>query len=118
LEEGKNLIFETVLSAPDKVEFIQRAKQKGYFTRLFFIGTDNPQINASRVTQRVLGWNCAYLAPLVDRLYIYDNPVDNVFAELLFRASEGQLTKQYTQIHDWANIIFEKINQFVFKSRY
>ncbi|GHS93966.1 ATPase AAA [Bacteroidia bacterium] len=55
--------------------------------------------------------NCAMLAQCVDRLYIYDNSIDNVFAELLFRASEGQLTKQYTQIHDWANVIFENINE-------
>ncbi|GHT22119.1 ATPase AAA [Bacteroidia bacterium] len=129
LEEGKSLIFETVLSAPDKVEFIQRAKQKGYFIRLFFIGTDSPEINAARVAQRVMEGghdvpiqkiinryyksiiNCALLAELVDRLYIYDNSVDNTFAELLFRANNGMLVKRYTNIHDWANIIFEKISE-------
>jgi predicted ABC-type ATPase len=128
LENGKSLIFETVLSVDDKVKFVQKAKQKGYFVRLFFIGTDNPQINAARVAQRVMKGghdvpiqkiisryyksiaNCAYLAPLVDRLYVYDNSVDNAFAELLFRANDGMLVKRYTNIHDWANIIFEKIN--------
>jgi predicted ABC-type ATPase len=41
LEDRKSLIFKTVLSAPDKIDFIQRAKQQNFFIRLFFIGTDN-----------------------------------------------------------------------------
>jgi len=36
LENRSSLIFETVLSAPDKIDFIQRAKQQDYFIRLFF----------------------------------------------------------------------------------
>jgi predicted ABC-type ATPase len=39
--------FETVFSAPDKVEFLHRARQAGYFVRVFFIGTSDPRINAS-----------------------------------------------------------------------
>ena len=54
IKKGSSLIFETVLSAPDKVSFINMAKQKGYFIRLFFIGTDNPNINAKRVAHRVM----------------------------------------------------------------
>ena len=38
LAEMKNLIFETVLSSPEKIAFVEKAKQKGYFIRLFFIG--------------------------------------------------------------------------------
>jgi hypothetical protein len=37
-------------------------------------------------------------APTVDRLYVYDNSVENLPPELLFRASEGILTKQYGDI--------------------
>jgi len=125
IANGRSLIFETVLSAPDKISFIQRAKQKGYFIRLFFIGTDNPQINAARIANRVMDGghdvpiskivsryyksiaNCGILVPLVDRLYVYDNSVDDVFPQLLFRASDGKLTKQYAPINDWANIIFQ-----------
>lgn len=39
---------------PDKIDFIQRAKQAGFFVRLFFVGTDNPSINAKRVALRVM----------------------------------------------------------------
>ena len=125
ITNGHSLIFETVLSAPDKISFIEKAKVSGYFIRLFFIGTDNPQINAARVALRVMDGghdvpipkiisrysksiiNCAALTPIVDRLYVYDNSVDNVFPELLFRANNGQLIKQYANLHDWAEIIFQ-----------
>ena len=128
IAEGRSLIFETVLSAPDKVAFVEQAKQKGYFVRLFFISTDSPQINTTRIAHRVMAGghdvpipkiisryyksigNCELLAPIVDRLYVYDNSVENVFPQLLFRAIDGQLTKQYVPIHDWANIIFQAIS--------
>ena len=124
---GRSLIFETVLSVPDKISFVRRAKEQGYFIRLFFIGTDNPQINASRVAHRVMTGghdvpipkiisryhksiiNCSILASVVDRLYVYDNSVENVFPQLLFRGVDGTLAKRYAPIHDWASIIFQSI---------
>ena len=36
LAERKSMIFETVMSAPDKVDFIRRAKDAGFFVRVFF----------------------------------------------------------------------------------
>jgi len=127
LENRRSLIFETVLSAPDKIDFIQRAKQQEFFIRLFFIGTDNPQINASRVAQRVMQGghnvpiqkiisryyksiaNCSLLSKVVDRLYVYDNSIENGLSELMFRANEGKLVKQYTPIREWAQLIYENI---------
>ena len=127
IAEGRNLFFETVLSASDKVSFVEQAKQKGYFIRLFFISTDSPQINTARIAHRVMTGghdvpipkvisryyksmtNCGLLAPIVDRLYVYDNSVEYVFPQLLFRAVDGKLTKQYTQIHDWASVLFRTI---------
>jgi predicted ABC-type ATPase len=123
------LIFETVLSALDKVAFVQRAQEKGFFTRLFFISTDYPEINASRVARRVLEGghdvpiskiisrhdksiaNCALLAPLVDRLYVYDNSVEDAFPALLFRASKGKLVKQYAPLHAWSALIFNTLSR-------
>jgi predicted ABC-type ATPase len=127
LTNRQSLLFETVLSAPDKIEFIQRAKQLGYFVRLFFIGTDNPQINALRVAQRVMQGghdvpiqkiisryyksvaNCILLSKIVNRLYVYDNSIENGLTELLFRANNGKFTKQYAPIHDWAKLICEAV---------
>lgn len=39
LKNRQSLIFETVMSAPDKLDFIRRAKEFGYFVRIFFIAT-------------------------------------------------------------------------------
>jgi predicted ABC-type ATPase len=124
----RSLIFETVLSAPDKLAFIETAKQKGYFIRLFFIGTNNPQINAERIARRVMAGghdvpihkiisryyksiaNCSAVAAIVDRLYVYDNSITDTFPQLLFRADNGQLTKQYAEINDWAKILFQAVS--------
>ncbi|MBK8254482.1 MAG: hypothetical protein IPK82_17670 [Polyangiaceae bacterium] len=51
LREGRSLAFETVFSASDKVEFVRRGIAAGFFLRLFFVGTDGPEINAARVAR-------------------------------------------------------------------
>ncbi|MDR2497226.1 MAG: zeta toxin family protein [Tannerellaceae bacterium] len=125
IAEGRGLIFETVMSAPDKVDFITMARERGYFIRLFFIGTDGPDVNIRRVNRRVMNGghgvpldkiisryaksitNCARLVPIVDRLYVYDNSVDNEFPKLLFRTAGGGLMRQYAEPHGWAREIFE-----------
>ncbi len=126
LREGMSFVFETVFSAQDKIEFLIRAKEAGFFIRLFFISTSSPTINASRIAKRVMEGghdvpiskiisryqksiqNCKTIAPIVDRLYIYDNSIDNAEAQSLFRLSDGHLVKQYTvDIPEWAqNIIY------------
>jgi predicted ABC-type ATPase len=128
LREGRSLAFETVLSMPDKIDFIERAKQGGFFVRLFFVGTDNPAINAKRVAMRVMEGghdvpitkiiarftrslaNCSVVARIADRAYIYDNSVDNASAQLLFRTSEGKLIKHYGDINPWALEILREID--------
>ncbi|MBI5658242.1 MAG: zeta toxin family protein [Nitrosomonadales bacterium] len=128
VREGRSLAFETVLSMPDKVDFIQSARQAGYFVRLFFVGTDNPSINAKRVAMRVMEGghdvpiskiiarytrslaNCSVAARIADRAYIYDNSVDNAPAQLLFRTSEGALINRYGDINPWALEILREID--------
>ena len=46
--------FETVFSTDEKVDFVRRSMAGGYFTRLFYVGTDDPAINAARIADRVL----------------------------------------------------------------
>lgn len=50
---SKSFTFETVMSSPDKVEFLQKAQQRGYRTYLYFVATEDPNINISRVKNRV-----------------------------------------------------------------
>ena len=127
LAERKSLIFETVLSADDKIDFIERAKEAGFFVRLFFVCTESPTINASRIAQRVIKGghdvpitkiisryqksilNCKYIATKVDRTYLYDNSIDDAEQKLLIRLSDGLIAKRYVnELPEWAKQIIEE----------
>ncbi len=119
LREGRSLAFETVFSGPDKIDYVRRAIAAGFFVRLFFVGTDGPQINAARVARRMLEgghevpirkildrWsrsiaNCAAVTTEVDRLYLYDNSVDDEDAQLVLRAIEGREARRYSSLRPW-----------------
>jgi len=46
------------------------------------------------------------LAPYVDRLYVYDNSIEDAEARLLFRLSDGALAKRYVdELPNWASTI-------------
>jgi hypothetical protein len=53
IEHSKSFTFETVMSFPDKVELLREAQSKGYRTYLYYIATEDPVINISRVRYRV-----------------------------------------------------------------
>ncbi len=121
----ESLIFETVLSSYEKIDFIMRAKKLGYFIRLFFVGTESPTINASRVAQRVMDGghdvpiskiisrysksiaNCCIAAQIVDRAYIYDNSTEFQEPQLIFRISDGLIAKEYKPIKNWVKVIYD-----------
>jgi len=130
LAEHKDFIFETVLSSDEKVNFLRRAKEAGYFIRMFFICTDNPTINAARIAKRVMEGghdvpiqkiisryqkaiiNAIKVAGFADRVYIYDNSIDNQNAQLLFRTIDGKFAKQYTEsIPAWTIDILEAVKR-------
>ena len=47
--------------------------------------------------------NCKRVAAIADRVYIYDNSVDDAEARLLFRMTDGRPFKRYTDdIPEWA----------------
>ena len=47
--------------------------------------------------------------PYVDRLYVYDNSIEDTEARLLFRLSDGELAKRYVEdLPNWAKIILLK----------
>ena len=53
LERGTSFTFETVMSSADKVAFLKKAQARGFRTYLYFVATDDPIINISRVRNRV-----------------------------------------------------------------
>lgn len=125
LEKREDIVFETVLSSNEKVEYIRKAHTEGYFIRMFFVSTESPVINAARIAARYISGghtvpiekivsryfksirNCAEAMTMVDRMYLYDNTRENAPASPLFRISDGSLAKQYTtDIPQWAEAIF------------
>lgn len=54
LAEGHTFTFETVMSSPDKIDFMKEARAQGYRVYLYFVATDDPEINLDRVKRRVL----------------------------------------------------------------
>ena len=128
LKEHKDFIFETVLSSDGKVDFLKRAKEEGYFIRIFFICTETPSINAARIAKRVMEGghdvpiqkiisrylkaitNVTRVATFADRAYFYDNSIDNQEARILFRTTDGKVVKQYSELMpEWAETIKKKL---------
>lgn len=126
LKEKQSLIFETVFSSDGKVDFINRAIEAGFFVRLFFVCTTSPALNAARIANRVMKGghdvpitkiisryqksilNCKYIKQRIDRLYLYDNSVENAEAQLLIRYADGKVAKRYVeQLPEWARQIVE-----------
>ncbi len=128
LAQGAGIAFETVFSAPDKLDFVARAKRAGYFVRVFFIGTMSPAINAARVAARVMGGGhtvpiekiitrysrslaqAAAVISLADRVYLYDNSVDGVDARLCARTRDGLLRKVYGPLPQWVEDTLQDIS--------
>lgn len=121
LGQKRDFVFETVFSSEEKLEFVRKAKDAGFFVRLFFVCTENPSINAKRIAQRVMDGghevaiskiisryyksliNAAQAIDLVDRAYIYDNSVENALPQLLYRTVEGKVYKKYRDdVPEWA----------------
>lgn len=53
LAAGFSFTYETVMSHESKIAFLQQAKKQGYRVYLYFIATEDPEINISRVNVRV-----------------------------------------------------------------
>ncbi|MEN9489786.1 MAG: hypothetical protein RJA63_235 [Pseudomonadota bacterium] len=53
LDAKLSFTFETVMSYPDKVEFLEKAQQAGFRTYLYFVATEDVAINIDRVRYRV-----------------------------------------------------------------
>lgn len=94
LQKGETFTFETVLSHPSKIEFLQSSLDAGFKNYLYFICTVDPAINIARVNQRVaLGGHAvpeeriekryieslevlSEIVPLCHRVYLFDNSTE------------------------------------------
>jgi predicted ABC-type ATPase len=118
-EKNIDFCFETVMSHPSKIEEIKEAKQKGYKTYLYFICIDDPEVNVSRVENRVEkgGHNVApdkissrYYNTLnnliqmienVDKCYLFDNSSEEF--KLIAKIVQNQLLLEVepTELPNW-----------------
>jgi len=125
LRSGQSMLIESVFSAPDKLDFLHQARKAGFFIRFFFIGTDSPEINASRVVRRVLSGghevpiakiisrysksiaNASVAMLIADRGYVYDNSITDKNPKILFRVRDQRVYKAYTDLqqHMWAQMM-------------
>lgn len=126
LEQKRDFVFETVFSSDEKLAFLQKAKETGFFIRFFYVCTSDPAINVARITQRYLNGghevpiskvisryyksllNATKAISVVDRAYVYDNSIDNQLPRLLYRTIEGKLFKKYVDnIPEWAGMLLK-----------
>ena len=126
LENGQDFVFETVFSSPEKMDFIRKAKDAGFFIRIFYVCTESPLININRIAQRYLNGghevpiskvisryysslkNISKAMEIADRVYLYDNSIENKEPRLILRTADGKIAKRYTDhIPDWVMAIIK-----------
>ncbi|MDP2388264.1 MAG: hypothetical protein Q8M29_17955 [Bacteroidota bacterium] len=116
-KSNKSFSFETVMSHESKLEEIEEARENGYKTYLYFVCTDNPDINISRVENRVDKGghvveqakirsrypntlkNLFQAIQLSDRVYLFDNSGKKQV--LLAEVFEGILEIKVNKLPQW-----------------
>jgi len=114
----KSFTFETVMSHPSKLNEIKRANNRGYRTYLYFICTDDPEINVSRVANRKVkgGHNVSKKAilsrypktlenlyeaiKLSRRAYLFDNSSNTPY-KLIAETYNNQLMIHTDELPNW-----------------
>ncbi|MNZ25724.1 Zeta toxin [compost metagenome] len=118
LEAQLSFTFETVMSSDDKVAFMLKARESGYRTYLYFVATEDPEININRVRNRVAAGGhpvptekivqrygrCLGLLPAAiaasNRAYIFDNSGADLV--LLAEVTDGtDLEFKVEEVPDW-----------------
>lgn len=122
LEERRSFVFETVFSSQEKLDFLEKAVEAGFFIRFFYVCTVSPEINILRIAQRYLNGGhevpiskviaryykslalAAQAIQIADWAYVYDNSRNNELPQLLYRTTKGLLFKKYVpKFPQWAS---------------
>ena len=70
INSGESFTFETVMSSPDKLAVLQRAKEAGFRVYLYYVATEDPAINVERVHLRTQsGGHSVPTDKIIDRYY-------------------------------------------------
>ena len=124
LSNGTDFVFETVFSSAEKMDFLRKAKDAGFFIRIFYVCTESPLININRIAQRYLNGghevpisktisryysslkNISEAIKIADRVYLYDNSAENAAPRLILRTTDGRIAKRYTDdLPEWVRAV-------------
>lgn len=132
LLRGKiSFTLETVMSHPGKIDLLKRAQTAGYRTYLYFIATDDPTINISRVRNRAAQGGHAVPEERItsryyrsldlllsairssNRAYIFDNSTDAQDHTWIAEITDGKLLEMKSnRIPAWfKRVVLDKIKQ-------
>jgi len=122
MESSKDFSTETVMSHSGKVDLLRLAQERGYRTYLYYVATEDPEINVFRVAQRVRegghdveekkirqryvkSLNLIQQAlPFTNRAYFFDNSSDGMKLDEMWFAevTDGEtLEFRSDKIPDW-----------------
>lgn len=125
VKNKRDFTFETVLSSPRNVELLKNAKVAGYRIEVVFVLTADPQINVSRVAQRVKNGghdvptdkiisryyksldNISKMLEIADIMWVVDN--SNEKAELIIYSKDDKISVNSTSL--WST---DEINRLLF----
>ncbi|PSB58221.1 zeta toxin family protein [Chamaesiphon polymorphus] len=123
LTDRQSMAFETVMSHPSKIEFMQSAKDAGYRIMLIFVGLSSPELSLQRVGQRVQSgghnvptdkimaryYRVMALLPnalqVADRALIYDNSDDCAEARLVLSFNDGRVGYRSSDLPEWLSFL-------------
>jgi predicted ABC-type ATPase len=123
LANRQSMAFETVMSHPSKIEFMQSAKDAGYRIMLVFVGLSSPELSLQRVRQRVQSGGhdvprekimarydrVMALLPdalqVADRALIYDNSDDDDEARLVISFNNGRIGYESIDLPEWLRFL-------------
>ncbi|WP_033070090.1 AAA family ATPase [Thalassospira australica] len=119
IQQGTSFCYETVFSHPSKIDFLARAKAKGYEIVLIVIHVGSTGLNLARIRQRVEEGghnvpsdkvktriprtlnNVKKAIPLCDDVRVLDNAsLDTPFQEVL-TIRQGVITAHIDPLPDW-----------------
>ena len=132
LDRGASFTFETVMSDRSKVEFIKKAKGLGYRTYLYFVATEDPEININRVAIRVgegghdvmpdkvrsRYGRCLELLPeaiqVTSRAYLFDNSGAEAVLEVEI-TDASTVEFKFDEVPEWCSASVDALEQLARK---
>lgn len=98
IQYSQSFTFETVMSFPDKIQLLKKAQSQGYRTYLYYVATEDPSINISRIDHRVkMGGHAVPKDKVIAR---YARSLDLLFEAIKF-TNRAYIFDNSTHQHIW-----------------